>query len=877
MKTTLTIVFFILYLLPHISFSQIYVGDVDLTTQSQVNSFGQNNYTGIDGNLTINGGLSINNLNPLSALTNVTQDLIIANCDSLANLSGLNNLTSVGNDLILLRNDGLTTLLGLNNLLTVGGSLRIGQYIGDGGNINLTSLNALNNLNSIGQDLEFADNPLINDLTSFSSITELQGYLFIRNNDNLTNLNGLQNITSLGGGLFITYNENLVDLDDLQGLNTIGQNIVIDENPSLSNLEGLINIHSVGTEILLGESNLITNLEGLNNISHLDGHLWIINMNILENLDALSQMNYIGGDLDIKFNDNLGNFCGLTNLIVSGTLVGDYDVVNNEYNPTLQNILNGECTNQPPSLELSYPHLNDIYISGEALRLEFVSTDNLPNNTSVQISYSIDNGGTWIFDNTFLIDSNFNGGYTWTAPIVTVPQNVLIRLEANIFGNIYSFITPNINIQPVNYYINQGFNNTGTSHINFPFEGLINTSIGWYTEPSLGHLCLDENAQDWNYFFNECGKDIRSPIQGQIIFLERESTTLECGPNPNIFKYEKQIVIQSSVDKTMAFRVAHLKNIPENITVGTMIEIGDLIGQVGSTGTEETHAHCSLYKNIYGWYPIDDPNNHTNTIKELLEIGSSFTNDNYPDECNYAALKHSAEFDLETLFDNIVSTIEEIIPTNSELQNLISNQYTSLISNLIIGPETLHRNDIVISNLKSSDIVTLNGLETVLSIDGDLIIKNTDILNLNGFQNLTHVGGNVVIQNNNQLVNFCGLYKLIFNDGIGGELIIEGNAYNPTSLQILDPTDCEFILNISDIDKKEDILIYPNPFNQIINISYPHLEEVNNIEIFNIAGAKLLDFKEAKEKINLEKLSVGLYFIRFSTVRGGQTIKLLKE
>ena len=81
--------------------AQVIEGDVELTTQAQVDLFVG---TSITGNLAIHYDWveNINNivdLSPLSTLTAVGGDLTIALNDSLVTLNGLGNLTSVGGGL----------------------------------------------------------------------------------------------------------------------------------------------------------------------------------------------------------------------------------------------------------------------------------------------------------------------------------------------------------------------------------------------------------------------------------------------------------------------------------------------------------------------------------------------------------------------------------------------------------------------------------------------------------------------------------------------------------------------------------------------------------------------------------------------------------
>jgi hypothetical protein len=123
---------------------------ITLNTQAQVNSF-QDDFGGggicdtVTGALVITGA-DISNLNALSDLTAVGQDLDIQENDALVYIDGLSNLTSLGNDLFISSNISLTHIA-LSNLVSVSADVRIL------GNPLLTNLDELGNLISVGNDI----------------------------------------------------------------------------------------------------------------------------------------------------------------------------------------------------------------------------------------------------------------------------------------------------------------------------------------------------------------------------------------------------------------------------------------------------------------------------------------------------------------------------------------------------------------------------------------------------------------------------------------------------------------------------------------------------------------------------------------------------
>ncbi len=189
--------------------SNVYTGNVTLTTQQEVDDFGAKNYMEITGSLTING-TSITNIDALSTLTSVGGYLRIGhNNDVLANLDGLSSLTSIGGYLWVAYNNVLANLDGLSSLTS------IGEYLLVGFNNALVNLDGLFGLTSV-PTIIVRNNNALTSLNGLSNLTSVSEYLSITNNNALASLNGLSSITSLGPTLFINRNAILADFCSLR-------------------------------------------------------------------------------------------------------------------------------------------------------------------------------------------------------------------------------------------------------------------------------------------------------------------------------------------------------------------------------------------------------------------------------------------------------------------------------------------------------------------------------------------------------------------------------------------------------------------------------------------------------------------------------------
>ena len=126
-----------------ITIINIFTGEVQLLTQQDVDDFGANNYSAVDGRLLIGDDrnptpASIVSLEPLRALTSISSSLRIEYNTALTNVDGLNNIKETGN-LLLEYNDALINVNGLSSLTTT-----LGFYIY--GNPLLTTIEGLSNL-----------------------------------------------------------------------------------------------------------------------------------------------------------------------------------------------------------------------------------------------------------------------------------------------------------------------------------------------------------------------------------------------------------------------------------------------------------------------------------------------------------------------------------------------------------------------------------------------------------------------------------------------------------------------------------------------------------------------------------------------------------
>ena len=231
----------------------------------------------------------ITNLNGLSQITKVKYLRILDNA-ALTSLEGLNNITSLtdgisSGQLYIINNSSLQNLNALANLQEVSSDIRILE------NPLLTSIEGLHNISirTSGLRISIEDNPSLSNILGLEGIIVARS-LNISNNDLLTNLNGINNLTELTGGLGIIQNQNLINLEGLNNLIYVGeQGVFIYGNPSLETLNGLENLITIGDGYFSNNPALI-NIEALGNLTSSANAFGIAGSPLLTNLKGLENL-----------------------------------------------------------------------------------------------------------------------------------------------------------------------------------------------------------------------------------------------------------------------------------------------------------------------------------------------------------------------------------------------------------------------------------------------------------------------------------------------------------------------------------------------------------------------------------------------------------
>jgi hypothetical protein len=168
-------------------------------------------------------------------------------------------------------------------------------------------------------------------------------------------------------------------------------------------------------------------------------------------------------------------------------------------------------------------------------------------------------------------------------------------------------------------------------------------------------------------------------------------------------------------------------------------------------------------------------------------------------------------------------------------------------------------------------------------IEGDVVISGSNITNLEGLSSLGYINGSLKIQNNPQLTSLSGLQNIetesvselwITNNPqlsycavksicdylvspSGSYIIFNNSAGCNNALEIME--DCFTSTNEKYVIKT--ISIYPNPVQTELFLSGFEDKIINEVNIYNILGQKVLNSQQGRLPIDVTMLPQGIYLL----------------
>ncbi|WP_025739762.1 hypothetical protein [Aquimarina pacifica] len=361
--------------------SATYDEDLLLTTQEELNDFIARGYTAINGDLCLGWCnptgtyYDLTNLLPLQQIKkiknlNINNTLITSlegiedieleetnvtmwNNIELENLDFFPTKKSIIHVINLRGNEKLENIDGLSHITSINICLISNQE-------NLENINGLSNIDYLYQ-LEMAGCPKIDNLDALSNVATVEGDIRIRNNNILYNYCGLKPLFTSGsftGILYTEYNRynpsrsevSDGDCDREIPENTYHGDMRIDSAVELATFTAY-NFEKIEGDLTIfgdvegdeDEELKISDLSTLSNLTEVTGEFWISYTDI-PNLKGLENLAHVGTTLQIRNNRALTNYCDILPLIQSLDFTAGFQVEDNFFNPSVEELTNGTCS-----------------------------------------------------------------------------------------------------------------------------------------------------------------------------------------------------------------------------------------------------------------------------------------------------------------------------------------------------------------------------------------------------------------------------------------------------------------------------------------------------------------------------------------------------
>ncbi len=199
----------------------------------------------------------------------------------------------------------------------------------------------LSNVRHVTGDLVISNNPELETLEGLHRLQSVSGNFILSGNPALLQASYLGFIRSVGGSMVIEQNA-LLSLVEMPSLRKVTGNLVIDNNKLLiENFQlGALEEVAGSLQILNGT---FTDMQAFSGLGKVGGGV-LLEQSALRSLAGLEALFWVDDDLFIVSNKKLGDLCGITGLLVRNGTGGEVSISGNAYNPTVEAIVAGDCS-----------------------------------------------------------------------------------------------------------------------------------------------------------------------------------------------------------------------------------------------------------------------------------------------------------------------------------------------------------------------------------------------------------------------------------------------------------------------------------------------------------------------------------------------------
>ena len=664
---------------------------------------------------------------------------------------------------------------------------------------------------------------------TFSDCTEIDGQLIIEG-ETITDLSPLSGVTSVVEDIIIRNNPNLTSLIGISNITGTGASIQIINNPQLENLEGLEGVTTLNDMLVVENNDALTSLSGLHNI--VSAHEVSIkdNKNLIDLTGLLSLEST--EDFSIEGNDALENLSGLNNYAIGESISID----DNLSLTTLDGIGDFGATtlfihNNPVLVDIT--GLENMGAIGELL--EIINNDALTTLEGLQNLNTIGFGIT-LSGNQTLTDITALSGLLDPSMHISITNNP--NLSVCDIDVVCSFISNLESSQTISITNNA----TGCDSVAEVEEECAPCSIG--------AIVLSSQAEV-NAFVVD-SPDCMNVLYGLTI---SGNDIIDLSSLSQLTSIEGNLIIN---DNPLLTNLNGLENLDSFISGRLIIsnnpQLSSLQGLGGFGFSTQIINNDSLI-NLEGLNDLSD-------VDELLiEENDALQNlvglDTYTTGLSFVVKNNANISSLEGL-ENFNSIIVLSLENNPMLADI------SILQNLTQIAESFE----IINN---DSLTSLDGLQSGNPFLGFSISGNDALVDITALSDLSTPFSFIEITDNSNLSN-CVISLLCDNISNTDLVTITGNASGCDSVAAVEE---ECLLGVQEELLNTAITIYPNPTEGILNVTFTSDIQLQNIEVFSVAGKKIQTTQETS--IDFSSLSRGIYFARIQTDQGTIIKKIVKK
>lgn len=291
---------------------EIYYGDIEFTSQAQINTFALHGYTEVVGNLVVKGDGVITNIPEFTGLKKIHGHLYIEN-GALEDFTPFKDVTYIGGDLGFSRCSGLKNLTDNDKIEYIGG-----MFYMNSAHYRATpfEISGFNKVTVINKGISISD-VQVRKISGFENLTELGGGFFVTNDyveeisgfTNLKRIQGRLNLSS-GGSPKLKVMPSFPNLEIIEGEFELA-------NAGLIEVVGLNKLKDVD-EIIFQSCPALEKVSGFESLETIsgaygDGILFVGNSKLVE-IPEFNKLVTITGNLSINACQSLVKISGFTNL-----------------------------------------------------------------------------------------------------------------------------------------------------------------------------------------------------------------------------------------------------------------------------------------------------------------------------------------------------------------------------------------------------------------------------------------------------------------------------------------------------------------------------------------------------------------------------------